>query len=241
MKILVVIAARGGSKGVKYKNIRPLSGKPLIGYSIEQALRWGKARHVVVSTDSHKIRDIARRYGAEAPFIRPKKLAGDNTPKLPVIRHALIESERLFNERYDIVVDLDATAPIRQLKDLDNCLSLFIKKKPTTLFSVVKAHRNPYFNMVEKKSDGFIKLSKKLPHKVVRRQDAPEVYSMNASIYFYSRKFLIQHNHITPFSKRTAVYIMDDLSAFDIDREIDFRFIDFLIKQGFWKPILNKG
>jgi len=230
--ILLTICARGGSKGVKNKNIRNLAGRPLIAYTIKLALKWGKANHVVVSTDSKPIVSVARKLKAEVPFMRPKGLAADNTPKLLAIRHALIESERIFKKRFDIVVDLDATAPIRKVKDIDNCLRIFIKKKPDVLFSVVSARRNPYFNMVERKKDGFVKLCKNLPYKIKRRQDAPQVYSMNASIYFYSRKFLLNTKQDTPFSNKTAIYIMDDSSQYDIDTEMDFKFIEFLIKEG---------
>jgi len=202
--ILCTICARGGSKGLKDKNIRPLLKKPLIAYTIKQALSWGKAKRIVVSTDSKKIANIAKRYGAEIPFMRPKKLATDKAPKLFSVRHALVESERFFREKYDIIVDLDVTAPVRKIKDLDNCLNVFIEKKPKTLFSVVKARRNPYFNMVERKEDGFVKLCKELPGEIVRRQAVPEVYSMNASIYFYSREFLLKDKQTMPFSNKTA-------------------------------------
>ena len=234
--ILCTVCARAGSKGVKNKNIRFLLGKPLIAYTIEQALKWGKARRVVVSTDSKKIANIAKRFGAEIPFMRPKSLAADNAAKLLSVRDALIRSERFFKERFDIVVDLDATAPIRKIKDLDNCLKIFIKKKPKTLFSVVRAHRNPYFNMVEKKGgDGYVKLCKGVPGKVVARQKAPKVYSMNASIYFYSRDFLLRTQHTMPFSNKTIAYVMDELSQYDINSKIDFKFIEFLIKKNWWK------
>lgn len=234
-KILCTICARGGSKGIKNKNIQPLFGKPLIVYTIEQALRWGKASHVVVSTDSEIIADIAKRHGAEVPFVRPKKIAGDNASKLLSIRHALVESEKIFNEKYNIIVDLDVTAPIRKIKDIDNCLKIFIKKKPKTLFSVVKANKNPYFNMVEERKDGFAELCKKIPKNVFTRQEAPVVYNMNTSIYFYSRDFLLDKKYSMPFSNRTAIYLMDELSAQDIDTEIDLKFIKFLIKERIWK------
>ena len=124
--IICFICARGGSKGVKDKNIRELAGKPLIAYTIEQALKWDEAKHVVVSTDSKKIADVARRYGAEVPFERPKELASDNSAKLPVVRHALIESEKRFGERYKIVVDLVANN-IQRVPDLLLQFLFFLK------------------------------------------------------------------------------------------------------------------
>jgi CMP-N,N'-diacetyllegionaminic acid synthase len=235
LNILCTICARGGSKEVKNKNIRSLAGKPLISYTIKQALKWGKADDVIVSTDSEAIKSVAEKYGAKVPFKRPAKLAGDNASKLLSIRHALSEAERIFDKKYDIVVDLDATSPLRKIKDLDNCLKIFLKKRPKNLFSVVKAHRNPYFNMVEEKKNGFVKLSKSLSKPVVRRQSAPAVYSMNASIYFFTGDFLLKTKNLMPFTDKTAVYVMDDISAYDIDREIDFKFIEILIKEGIWQ------
>lgn len=237
-KILCTICARGGSKGVKNKNIRPLLGKPLISYSIQQALRWGKAKRIIVSTDSEKIAQIARKYGAEVPFIRPARLSADKTAKLLSIRHALLKCEELFGEKYDIVLDLDVTSPLRRISDLDRCLQMFRKLRPKSLFSVVRARRNPYFNMVEKKKNGLVKLCKQSTRTVTFRQKAPEVYDMNASIYFYSRDFLLNRNNKTPISNKSAIYIMDELSSFDIDNEADFKFIEFLIKEKLWKDEL---
>ncbi len=233
--ILCTICARGGSKGIKNKNIRKLLGKPVIAYTVLQALKWTKASHIVVSTDSEKIAKVAKRFGAEVFFIRPKELARDNSPKLLSIKHALKKSERFYSQRFDIIVDLDVTSPLRKIKDLDNCLKIFLKRKPQTLFSVVKAQRNPYFNMVEIKKDGFARLSKNLATGVTCRQDAPSVYDMNASIYFYSRDFLLKGRCLTPVSRRTAIYLMDEISKYDIDSKNDFRFIEFLMKKGMWK------
>lgn len=231
MNILATICARGGSKGVKNKNIRPLAGRPLIAYTIGQVLRWGKASEVVVSTDSGEIAAAARECGALVPFLRPPELATDESPKVPVIRHALRESERVFQKAYDCVVDVDATAPIRKPDDLENCLRIFEEKKPSTLFSVVEAHKNPYFNMVERDGSGYVRLCKTLPASVHRRQDVPPVYDMNASIYFYQRSYLMDESNRGPVSGKSLAYVMDPLSSFDIDREVDFKFIEFLIQE----------
>ena len=134
MKILATVAARGKSKGVKNKNIRNLLGRPLISYTIEQLNRWGKFDKFIVSTDSKKIAAIARCYGVEVPFMRPAKLAGDNAAKIDVLRHALLEAEKYYNMRFDVLVDLDATAPIRQISDLDKCLKIFKEQKPKTFY-----------------------------------------------------------------------------------------------------------
>lgn len=231
MSILVTICARGGSKGVKNKNVRHLMNKPLIAYTIEQALNWGKASEVVVTTDSTEIAEVAKKYGAFVPFIRPAELAVDEAPKLPSIRHALLQCEEIYKKTYDAIVDLDPTSPIRTVSDIDNCYQNFINKKASTIFSVVKAHKNPYFNMVEQDKFGKVSLCKNLPEEIGRRQDAPKVFNMNASIYVYSREYLIDENNNHPCSDNSSIHVMDDLSSYDIDREIDFRFIEFLVKE----------
>ncbi|MCX6709507.1 MAG: acylneuraminate cytidylyltransferase family protein [Candidatus Woesearchaeota archaeon] len=232
MNILITICARGGSKGVKGKNFRKIAGKPLMAYTIETAKKWGKAKRIVCSTDSQKIADIAKKYGAETPFMRPDYLATDTAGKVPVIRHALIESEKIFGERFDIIVDLDVTSPVRTVKDLDKAFKIFMEKKPDVLFSVVKARKNPYFNMIELNKEGFAELSKKLERNILRRQDAPKVYEANASIYFYSRDFLLNEKYNTILSsKRAMVYVMDSANSIDIDNELDFRFIEFLLNK----------
>lgn len=232
MSVLITICARGGSKGVKNKNIKMLNGKPLIAYTIQQALAWGKADDIVISTDSKEIADVAISCGAKAPFLRPAELATDSAPKFPVIRHAFNESERIYGRHYDYVIDLDPTSPIRKTTDIDNCYNMFQSHRPLTLFSVVKARKNPYFNMVEEDSDGFAKICKKPDSTVFCRQSAPAVYDMNASIYMFDREFLLDENNRSVFSGRTKIYVMDDESAFDIDREIDLNIVEYLIKEG---------
>lgn len=231
MNILVTIAARGGSKGVKNKNIRLINGKPLIYYTIKVAKDWGKKKRVVCSTDSNEIANIAKENGIDVPFIRPKELASDGAGKFGVIRHALIESERIFNEKYDLVVDLDVTSPIRSISDLDKCLEIYLSKRPDILISVVKSRKSPYFNMVEEKEDGFVKVCKPLKSDILCRQDAPNVFDINGSIYFYNPHFLLNPKIKSVLStERAAIYLMDDKYSLDVDSELDFKFIEFLIK-----------
>jgi len=143
----------------------------------------------------------------------------------------LLQCEAIYNKKYSIVVDLDPTAPVRKIDDLDNCLEMFLKEKPDTLFSVVEAHKNPYFNMVEIFPDGRIGISKPLKNSLTRRQDAPKVYSLNASIYLYSRAYLLNENNRTCISNDSTIYIMNEIASIDIDREIDYQFIEFLISE----------
>ncbi len=230
--ILVIVAARGGSKGVKNKNIRHLDGKPLIAHTILQAIKWGKADQIICSTDSTKIAAVAKEYGAEIPFMRPKGLAGDKAGKIPVLKHALFHSERIFSKRFDTVIDLDATAPVRQPADIDNAFAIFKKTKADSVFSVTHCRKNPYFNMVETDKKGFACLVKKPQTPFLRRQDAPAVYDMNASIYVYKRDYLLDERTNTAISRRSAISIMDEWSAFDIDEESDFQLVEFLVKKG---------
>ncbi|OGS08959.1 MAG: hypothetical protein A2270_04645 [Elusimicrobia bacterium RIFOXYA12_FULL_51_18] len=233
MKILITIAARGGSKGVKNKNIRSLCGKPLIAHTVLQALKWGKAARVVVSTDSPDIAAAAVKAGALAPFMRPAELAGDAAGKIPVIAHAVRKCEELYGEKYDYVIDLDATAPLRKVTDIDLAFNKAVAEKKQVLFSVVPAHKSPYFNMVELDAEGIARLSKKPASPILRRQDAPAVYDMNASIYVCKRAFF-ETDPVTYFTENTGIYVMDRISGHDIDTEEDFRFIEYLVKEGVW-------
>jgi len=235
-KVLLTIAARGGSKGVKNKNLKPLCGSPLIAHTIKQAKRWGGADRIICSTDSLEIAKAAKEFGAEVPFMRPAELADDLTGKPEVIRHALAEMEKISGEKYAMVVDLDATAPIRRIEDIEGAYRLFLKQRPKSVFSVTNCRRNPYFNMVEVTPEGYAVLAKKLAAGVKRRQDAPRVYDMNASIYVYDRDYLLDRDTRSAISDRSLVYVMDELSAFDIDTETDFQFVEFLVSKG-WVSI----
>ena len=228
--LLITICARAGSKGVEGKNIRKLAGRPLIYYTIKQALDWGKGKRVVVSTDTEEIAQVARKFGAHVPFLRPKKLSNDKAVKEEAIRHAFLKCEKLFKESYDYVMDLDATAPVRTVRDLEKAFKLFLKKRPKTLFSVVPARRNPYFNMVEEVELGRVNYSKPNSN-FHRRQDAPKVYDMNASIYIYSRDYLLNERNNKPVTDNSIAYVMHELSRHDIDSEMDFKFIEFLAKE----------
>lgn len=232
MNILGTICARGGSKGVPNKNIRNLAGKPLIYYTISVMKKWGKASKIICSTDSHEIARIANEYGAETPFMRPKELASDTAPKIPVIQHALRFCEQHYKTQYDAVVDLDPTAPLRSVNDLNKAFDEFIQTRAQVLYSVTIAKKNPYFNMIELDEKGNAQLSKSLGSEYFRRQDAPIVYEINGSIYCYDRDYLINASSL--HCEREKVYVMDEISSVDIDREIDFKFVEFLLKFGYF-------
>lgn len=343
---------RGGSRGVPNKNLRNLRGKPLMAYSIEQALESGLFEHVVVSTDSKKIAETARRFGAEAWFLRPPELATDEAPKLPVIRHAFQESEKHYGQQFDVLVDLDATSPLRVSADICNAYRQFIDENSDILITGSPARKNPYFNMIEvvdgavdvvkhtglekvfikekakirealgvlsksgekclmvvganrkllgTLSDGDVRkailqgitidqsvaevYNKNPIHLVkdryqpadveriflenkfdlipvvdnagnvadyivweeffidkerisnhlrnsnvtipVRRQDAPHVYEMNASIYIWKREALLEND--TLFTDKTSLYVMPEERSVDIDTELDWDFVEFIM------------
>ncbi len=227
MNIICTICARGGSKGIKGKNTKNLCGKPLIAWTIEQAFKWGRAGMVVVSTDNKKIAETAQEYGAEVPFIRPRHLSADDSPKLPVIKHAVAYLEEKEKTKFDYVVDLDPTSPMRSSDDIEKALKLLLENpNANNIYSVCKASKSPYFNMVEVKDDGYCSLSKPEGAYITRRQDAPDVYAMNASIYIYRRDFLMSTDSL--HSDRTIVYEMPQERSFDIDSETDFMIAEAL-------------
>ena len=178
--ILCTICARGGSKGVKNKNIRDLNGKPLIAYTIEQAIQSGLFHRIVVSTDSDTIAEISKKYGAEVFFKRSTELSSDVAGKLDVIRDAFKRSEEYHNENYEFLVDLDATSPLRNVDDIVNSFALLKVNKYANLITACPSRKSPYFNLVEVDANGIVELSKKIDGKILRRQDAPICYDMNA-------------------------------------------------------------
>ncbi len=232
MNILIVVAARAGSKRVKNKNARLLAGKPLLAYTIEQAVRWGGHAKLIFSSDSKKMAALAKSYGADVIFKRPAELASDRSGKMDVIRHALKAAEDHYQERYDAVLDLDVTNPIRRISDIEGIVQVYKKFKPDCVFSVVAARKNPYFNMVEVDSRGKVQVCKKLAQSIKRTQDAPRVYDMNASMYVHKRAFLLDIRNQLPYAKKAMIYEMDESAAFDIDSEFDFQLVEFLIKSG---------
>lgn len=226
MRIIASICARGGSKGIPGKNIRPLCGKPLIAHTIETARRCQTIERVIVSTDSQEIAEIARKTQAEIPFLRPEELARDDTPKIPVLQHLI--SHLQDQEKYypDIVVDLDPTSPLRTEEDIRACISMVAYEGAENVFSVTPARRNPYFNMVEL-VDGRVRLVKQLPAAVPSRQSAPTVYDMNASIYVWKTEVLMKTD--TLYLEKTRIYVMPEW-AIDIDSETDFQMVEHIAK-----------
>ncbi|AFV98016.1 hypothetical protein B649_08520 [Candidatus Sulfuricurvum sp. RIFRC-1] len=229
VKVLCTICARGGSKGVKNKNVRLLHGKPLIAYTIEQAKESGLFEHIVISTDSDLIATVAQEYGAEVFFKRSEEMASDTAGKLDVIKDAFLRSEAHYQTTFDYLIDLDATAPLRNVQDIIDSYQQFLKDDNDNLITAMPSRRSPYFNLVEVDGAGKVALSKKLESGIVRRQDAPKSYDMNASIYIWKRNTLLDES--TLFLEKTGLYVMPEERSIDIDTELDFEFVEFLMRK----------
>lgn len=225
--VLGVIPARGGSKGVPGKNIRPVLDKPLIAYAIECGLKCPSIDHLIVSTESQEIASIARKCGADVPFMRPRELAEDTTPMLPVLQHAVVASEEYYDKMLSTLVLLDPTGPLRTVDDVENCLKLFKSSNCDAVISGNVAHRSPYFNMVIKENN-YVRLAFPTSKPIGRRQDSPPVYDLNTVVWVYSRKALMEERARIP--KKTLLYLVPPERAIDIDTELDFKILEFMIR-----------
>ena len=227
MTAVAFIFARGGSKGLPGKNIRPLGGKPLIAWSIEHALAINRIDRVIVSTDSDEIATISKQYGAEVPFIRPSELAQDDSAEWLVWRHALDFLKESTGKMPEVLVSVPATAPLRLCIDIENCLDEYKKGSADVVITVTDAHRNPYFNMVKSKPDGTYGLVM-APTSVVRnRQDAQIVHDMATVCYVANSEFIMSHDSI--FEGRVKAVHVPVERAIDIDTLMDFQIAEALL------------
>lgn len=230
MSRICTICARGGSKGVKNKNLKLMLGKPLIAHSILQAKASELFDVIAVSSDSQDILQAAKEYGADIIVERPSELATDTAAKLPVIQHCVTEVEKITGLVFDVMTDIDATSPLRNVQDLKNSIEMLeIHHHATNLVTGSPSRRSPYFNLVEENLDGFVQLSKKLSAAIVRRQDAPKSFDMNASIYVWKRVAFFNNSSI--FTPTTILYEMPEERSIDIDSELDFEFVTFLAEK----------
>ncbi len=229
MKRICSICARGGSKGVKNKNIRKINGKPLIAHSIQQAKESERFEAIAVSSDSSEILDISKKWGADYIINRPPELASDTSAKLPAIQHCIKSIEVITNQVFDIIVDLDATSPLRNKDDIIESLSMLENSQSSNLISGSPARRSPYFNLVELNQDGYVRRSKDLETAIVRRQDTPACYDMNASIYIWKREGFFEHQKV--LLENTILYKMPEERSIDIDSELDFEIVRYLFER----------
>jgi CMP-N,N'-diacetyllegionaminic acid synthase len=236
MNILFTLCGRAGSKGVKGKNARDFLDVPLVWYSMANIAlyieKYGQSDDikVVLNTDSELLKDLVRRV-EEVPVTiihRKESLAGDKVPKVAVILDSLNQAEELFARKFDMVVDLDITSPLRTVEDVKNAIDRKKQRDDVdVVYSVAPSRRNPYFNMV-KEENGFF--CKAIPSKFTTRQEAPVFYDMNASIYAYSPDALRNKEHATFFNSGCDAVVMKDTGILDIDSEEDYELMQVIAK-----------
>lgn len=232
LNIMAVIPARGGSKGVPRKNIRPLNGKPLVAWAIEAAKNSKYLTKFIVSTDDEEIAGIAKKYGAEVPFLRPDELAQDKTPDLPVFQHAINFFEKQ-NFSPEIIVHLRPTSPLRTGNDIDAVIEKLIKTGAQAVRTVNLVTESPYWMDVIVNGDvlkSFISGGRKYK----RRQDLPKVYRTNGLADAVRRDIIMKKNSMYSEKNQRAV-ITEELRGHEIDTELDFLIIEQLISRGLVK------
>lgn len=220
MKVVAIIPARGGSKGIPRKNIKELCGKPLIAYIIETALKVREIDRVIVSTEDKEIANIAKKCGAEIPFIRPKELAKDETPTLPVLQHAIRYLEEKENFRPDIVVLLYVTSPLLRAKNVSEAIKMLIKGKFDSILSVVEDGGHYWIE----KNSGYERL---YPKVVKNRQFIKPLLRENGAIYICKTGLLMEKNEI--IGGKIGFLVMKKWQSIDIDQPLDFEFAEFLL------------
>lgn len=227
MRFLVVIPARGGSKGIPRKNIKPFDGKPLIYYAIDTARAVCNDEDICVSTDDAEIISVVEEYGLKVPFVRPAELATDTAGTYEVLLHALDFYEKKGNH-YDALVLLQNTSPFRTAEHLKEALKLYTPDVDMVV-SVKECAANPYYCVFEENSEGFLHVSKG-DGTIYRRQDAPKVYEYNGAIYIINPESL-RKQHMHQFRKRVK-YVMDEMSSFDLDTMTDWKIAEMIKKEG---------
>jgi CMP-N-acetylneuraminic acid synthetase len=226
-RVLCIIPARGGSKGLPGKNIKRFLGKPLIAHSIAHARAVPAIDRIVVSTDDPAIARAARRHGAEVPFMRPARLATSKASTLDVLRHVLQWLRREQRFEPEIVVLLQPTSPLRLPRDVESCLQLLISSRAENVLTACPSPANPYFNLVERTRRGFVQLSKR--GNFTGRQQAPEVLEINGAVYVWWTPVLLRSDRVV--LARTAVHVMPRDRSIDIDDQLDFDLAVVLAKR----------
>lgn len=226
-KYIACIFARGGSKGLLNKNILDLDGMPLIAHSIKIAKKIKKISRVYVSTDSKKIAQISLDYGAEVPFIRPKKYATDASSEFSAWKHMVEYLEKESEENIEAIISIPTTSPLRSIEDINNCIDEYEKYKPDAVITVTESNRNPFFNMVKINNDGYVSLFNE-SNKVYRRQDAPKSFDVTTVAYVVNVNFIKNNNFL--FDGKIRMVDVPRERALDIDNKLDFLFAKHLIK-----------
>jgi N-acylneuraminate cytidylyltransferase len=223
------IFARGGSKGLPGKNVKPLAGKPLIGWAIEAALAVPDIGRVIVSTEDDDIARVARAYGAQVPFMRPADLASDTAPEWLSWRHALQAMQDIEGSLPDPFISVPTTSPLRLPEDIAACISAYQLGGAEVVLAATEAHRNPWFNMVTSHVDGTVELVNNADGSVSRRQDAPSVLDITTVAYVANPLFVLEQQGM--FSGRVKAVTVPVDRSIDIDTLHDFAIAEFLMKK----------
>lgn len=229
MRSICTICARGGSKGVVGKNARELLGKPLLAWTIEQAKQTGLFEAIAFSSDSDQLLQTALQSGADIAVKRPDAMATDTAPKIPAIRHCLEQAIARTGMTPEVFVDLDVTSPLRLASDIAGAVELLHRSGARSVITGAPARRSPYFNLVEERSDGSVGLSKSADPPVVRRQDAPRCFDMNASIYAWRVAPFLENPAV--FYPDTRLFEMPEERSVDIDSNLDFTLVELLLSK----------
>ena len=223
--MIAIIPARGGSKGLPGKNIKPLNGKPLIAYTIEEALKTKNITRVIVSTDDSEIAEVAKKYGAEIPFMRPKSLADDTAKSIDVYNYTIKRLEEEENSEINEVIILQPTSPLRTSQHIDEAIELYFTKKADSVVSYCQEEHpvfwHKYINEEGKFEDIFEEDYLK------NRQEIRPTYFPNGAIYILKKEMLSKGTY---YSDKSYAYIMDSQFSVDIDTETEFNFVQFLMQ-----------
>jgi N-acylneuraminate cytidylyltransferase/CMP-N,N'-diacetyllegionaminic acid synthase len=211
------------------KNIRPILGKPLIAHTIEQALESGLFDAVAVSSDDEAILDVARHYGADFAIKRPDILANDTAPKLPAIQHAVNAVEQAMGHTFAVLTDLDCTSPLRNRDDIASAIAMLDDPNIDCVITAAPARRSPYYNLIELDETGAPWPCKMRDKTLIRRQDAPDTFDMNASIYVWRRNSFMAAPFV--FGPNTRLMVMPPERSHDIDSPVDFRIVEILMAE----------
>jgi CMP-N-acetylneuraminic acid synthetase len=228
MNVVGLVPARGGSKGVRRKNIRRLGGKPLLEYTAESARAARLLARVILSTEDEEIAEVGRRSGLEVPFLRPVDLAGDETPMLPVVQHALHWLEER-GERFDAVCLLQPTSPFRRPQDIDACIALLAEKNADAVVSVspVPVAYNPHW-VYFRCEDGSLRLATGEAAPIARRQDLPQAFHREGSVYVVRREVVLQQDSL--YGRFLVGYEIDSWRSVNIDSPADWERAERLLR-----------
>ncbi|MGP5430717.1 cytidylyltransferase domain-containing protein [Enterococcus malodoratus] len=230
MNILFTICGRAGSKGLKNKNLKKLHHKPLVGYALSLIKLFSKTNpevdiNIALNTDSEELQNLVSKLMPSVINVERKaELANDTVGKVMVIRDTLIQMESITGSKYDKVIDLDITSPLRTINDLERLYKRGIESDLDVIFSVVSSRRNPYFNMVQSKDE---EVSLVIQSTFTSRQQAPLIYDMNASMYLFDPTFLMNTDYL--FDGHCGMIEMKDYLILDIDSEEDFLWLEHLV------------